>query len=108
MSNNIQCEKVEAAKSLIEELSATEIPENYDPGELNYDEILANIRHEFTNCDELYWAIPDCDICTWDVSEEGYECPEATYAHDEIKWAAKGLAEKIYREWLDKRKQRGE
>lgn len=99
-----ECSKLEVVQSLIDQLEAEEIPDDYDRGNLSYNEILADIRHTYTNYEELLYELPECVGCTWNVGEEGIECPNATLAHDQLKWAARSLAESIYMEWLKKRK----
>ncbi|MCK4348966.1 MAG: hypothetical protein KAW47_10150 [Thermoplasmatales archaeon] len=104
-----KCNIVDKASDLASEVWAEELPDNFDPSDLHYNEILANIRHEFTNYQELLWQLPLCvdfenpDYCE-KVTIEGYGCPLQEEAHDIIKWSAKEKAEQIYSKWLEKKK----
>ena len=104
-----KCNIVDKASDLASEVWAEELPDNFEPGDLYYNEILANIRHEFTNYQELLWQLPLCvdfenpDYCE-KVTIEGYGCPLQEEAHDIIKWSAKEKAEQIYSKWLEKKK----
>jgi hypothetical protein len=104
-----KCNIVDKASDLASEVWAEELPDNFEPGDLYYNEILANIRHEFTNYQELLWQLPLCvdfenpDYCE-KVTIEGYGCPLQKEAHDIIKWSAKEKAEQIYSKWLEKKK----
>ena len=84
----------------------------YEPTPMPYNVILAEIRHEYTNYEDLLYELPLCpcadipcerggtDDCP---CRDGQECQFAQAAHESLKWAAKGLAEQIYREWVEKR-----
>ena len=48
-----KCNIVDKASDLASEVWAEELPDDFVPGDLSYDELLANIRHEFTNYQEL-------------------------------------------------------
>jgi hypothetical protein len=85
------------------------IPDDYDPSELWCPQILAQIRHEFTNYEELLHDLPMCvdhwdagGECVWDA-ETGLDCPLASQAHDIIKWAANRVASAEFDRWQNGR-----
>ena len=103
------CQIVEVAKELVGQVEAQELPSDFDPGDLWYDEILAVIRHEYTNYEELLNKLPLCvDIwdagqCVWQSEDDfDLECPFEREAHDLLKWAAKDAAEEVYQRWKAK------
>lgn len=96
------CPKMKAVDKLVERLEAHEIPDGYEPGDWYYNQILAEIRHEYTNYDELLWELPDCPDCPEEVRGE---CEGVYLSHDALKWEAKNLAHSIYQEWLKAREQ---
>ena len=102
-----KCNIVAIASDLASKVEAPELPSDFEPGDLYYNEILANIRHEYTNYEKLLWQLPLCidfknpDYCE-KVTIEGYGCPLQKEAHDIIKWSAKEKAEQIYSRWLEK------
>lgn len=101
------CRIVEVAESLVGEIEAYELPPDFDPGDLYYNEILANLRHEYTNYEPILWSLPSCSDhweqggeCVWDY-ESDYECHLSREAHDLLKWAAKDAAAEVYQRWLE-------
>ena len=76
------CQIVEVANQLASQANVTSrIPPDYDPSELWYEQIRAEIRHEFTNYEQLLHELPICadhwdagGECVWDA-ESGLECP---------------------------------
>ena len=104
-----KCDAERIAEALLAQLVVQELPEDYDPGDLSYNEVLAYIRHEYTNYQSLLWEMQetvDCcgcaeNPCSCDP-EEGYECLSQLQAHDILKWAAKGVAEEAYARWREK------
>lgn len=113
---------VEKAHKLAHRLEAKgPLPDDYKPEEL-YNVILADIRHEYTNYEDLLNELPLCEstepdwhgcdlACPFRIQGDGgdseCECPYSEQAHDELKWAAKGLAERLYGEWISKQGERG-
>ena len=93
------CRIAEVAEQLASQVKVTsQIPPDYDPSELSWEQIRAEIRHDHTNYHQLLWELPICvdhhdagGECVWDA-ETGLECPLAEEAHDIIKWAANRVA----------------
>jgi hypothetical protein len=98
-TDSAACRIVEVAKQLALQVELTSpIPPDYDPSELWWPQIRAEIRHEFTNYDQLLRELPMCvdhrdeaGECVWDL-ERDLECPLERQAHDIIKWAANRVA----------------
>jgi hypothetical protein len=110
-----KCAMVETAERLAKEIEAEKIPDDFKSDSLHEDEILAEIRHEYTNYDTLLYMLPLC-VDMWNENpsyckkvakerhmEEDQECPLAVEAHDILKWKAKEKARIVYSEWLKKR-----
>ena len=55
-----KCNIVALASDLVSKVWVEELPDDFEPGDLSYNEILANIRHEYTNYQELLWDLPIC------------------------------------------------
>lgn len=112
-----KCNIVSIAYDLASKVEAEELPSDFEPDDLYYNEILVNIRHKYTNYEELLWQLPICvdfenpDYCKKVAIErgiiEGDECPLLQEAHDIIKWSAKAKAEQVYSKWLEKNEKRG-
>ena len=107
MAERLRCQIVEVANELVARLEVQELPEDFDPGDLWYKQILANIRHEFTNYEGLLHELPLC-VDFWDAGGEctaeiSLECPLQQEAHDLLKWAANDMAKEVYQKWLEKR-----
>jgi hypothetical protein len=107
-SEGAECRIVEVAKRLATQVKMTsQITPEYDPGKQSYGQALAEIRHEFTNYEQLLHELPICvdhwnagGECVWDAEREP-ECPLGKEAHDIIKLSAKDLAEAEYRRWQE-------
>lgn len=110
-----ECNIVKIAESLTSRIETRDLPPDFDPGDEWYNQILACIRHEYTNYEQLLWELPLC-VDFWDehgseycrvaagCSEQEwgrgfYPCPLQEWAHDILKWAAKAAAEKVYSEF---------
>jgi len=110
---NKKCNIVALASDLVSKAWAKELPDDFEPGDLSDDQILANIRHEYTNYQELLQELPLCvdfenqAYCKKIIGRgylDGDECPLLQEAHDVIKWGAKEKAEQVYSSWLEKKK----
>jgi hypothetical protein len=105
-ADSVACRIVDVAERLASQVNMTcEIPPNYDPSNLWYRQVIAEIRHEFTNYEQLLEELPLCvdhvaagGECVWDT-EAGLECSLAEEAHKIIKWAANRVAEAEYDKW---------
>jgi hypothetical protein len=115
-----KCNIVKIASDLVSKIWAEELPDDFEPGDLSYNEILANIRHEYTNYQELLWELPFCEdmwkenrsyckkvAIEYRLASIG-ECPFLREAHDILKWDAKEKAEQVYSRWLEKNKKKRE
>jgi hypothetical protein len=98
---NFQCTRVRAARQLVKFIKV-DIPEGYDPGDHSHKHILARIREQCTNYDGLSSNLPACP-CPGNEANE-FECPNSATANDTLEWAANGLVELAYREWLAKQR----
>ena len=104
-----ECDIVNVASELSEQLIVQELPLNYSPSDEEYNAILAEIRHTYTNYEELLWELDaycsnrweEEKPCSWDT-DSGMGCLLALKAHDTLKWAAKNLAEGAYERWGQK------
>jgi hypothetical protein len=110
------CPVLEAAKSLVGDVQGTLPPCDWQPVGYIYNQVLAELRHEYTNYETLLSSLPVC-VDLWDSGEcpdnprtwseemcldsEGEECMLAKEAHDMLKWAARDEAEQVYRAWRD-------
>ena len=91
------------AESLVDRLKGQSLPADFEIGDGHYNLLIAHIRHEFTNYEELLWKLPGCPMeCT--AIEDGDECIYQIMAHDTLKWAAKALAEELYSTWHEAHK----
>jgi hypothetical protein len=98
-----ECVILITAESLVSQVQAEGLPNDFEPGDFPYRVILADIRHNYTNYESLLAELPqECQLCQW--SEEGVECISRTMAHDLLKWEANGAAEGLYDEWLERRR----
>lgn len=108
-----KCDIMEAACRLVKEIDAEKLPIDFKPHFSNYDEILAEIRHDYTNYMDLLHELPLCED-TWKenrsyckkVANQYHlvciaDCPFLREAHDILKWKAKEKAEQIYSAWLE-------
>ena len=106
---------IEKAEELVDRLEAKgSLPDDYKPEEL-YNVTLADIRHEYTNYEDLLHELPLCPCVDVPCDKAGtYDCPcyegspcESEYAaHETLKWPAKVLAERLYGEWRRKQGER--
>ena len=110
----MNCPLVEKAESLVSQIEAQELPdiesmasslfEPSDWGNWSYNQILAHIRHEYTNYEKLLDELPSCPAdCNGLVDEQ--ECIQRIIAHDTLKWAAKEAAAEAYQHLLDRQKE---
>ena len=106
------CKIVEVAKALVSEIEAQELPADFEPGWVRYNQIIAGIRHEYTNYDQLLDRLPLCvdlwerngtEYCNQQLEFPEDSCPLKDEAHDLLKWAAKAAAVEAYSGWLEKR-----
>jgi len=113
MTENPRCLVIKQAEERVSEIKAHDLPTDFDPGDMSYNEILAHVRHEFTNYEALLFTLPPCAVL-WGHREYGCiqklgsnvsenDCPWEQEAHDLLKWAAKGAAEEVYQAWLKTR-----
>ena len=106
-----ECRIVSIAHELSEQLTAQELGEDFNPAGVSYNQVLADVRHNYTNYEALLYVmdeIGDCvkrweesASCSWNPEEED-ECFLKLRAHDILKWAAKDLAEGTYKRWQEK------
>lgn len=118
MANKGSCPKEieQLVKLLMHQIKAADLPDDYSPGDSSYPEILANIRHEYTNYEELLNCLNEklinietgdsfCWTCPiGNLDEDRPECVLEQSAHDELKYATKAKAKEIYQHWLDNKK----
>jgi len=102
------CPVLVAAERLSKSVQGADLPADWAPSEELYeDEILANIRHEHTNYEQLLNRLPlcadewDAGRCHWDYETDG-PCLLQEEAHDTLKWAAKNCAERLYKQWQER------
>jgi hypothetical protein len=105
------CEAEKIATAFSRQLVVQELPEGFDSGNLSYNEVLAGIRHEYTNYESLLYEMQEAlnclgraeagDPCPVNPEEEDV-CSLELQAHDILKWAAKSLAEEAHRRWREK------
>ena len=92
---------VEKAYMLVSELEVTGKPDKAtDWDDWSYNQILAHVRHEHTNYEELLNELPDCPIECSAYEEyglDGIACQHRGIAHDILKWAVKSLADSLMR-----------
>lgn len=98
----------EAGKSLVTKLEGYNIPDDFDPLDLSYNEIIANIRHQYTNYENILFELHLCveywdrgGYCPHDNEDGG--CILISETHDNLKWAAKEIAKDSYQEWLERK-----
>jgi len=112
-----KCAMEQAAERLADQVTMREpIPHDFAVDDSSYWEIVASIRHQYTNYDDLLQELPDC----WDLMESG-ECPRAAdfaddtellrecsevRGHDWLKWVARDVARTAYDAWYQKQKPR--
>ena len=106
---------VNRAADLASELVIREIPLEFDPGQLQWRDILAFIAEEHSNHAELLkelgeWAgtvadelCDDCDLLGAESEEACSDCPEQWLAKHELWTAALDAAERAYQRWLARR-----
>jgi hypothetical protein len=94
---------VDTAEDLAKQIEGIPLPADYDTSGLGYRQILASIRHEYTNYETLLYELPDC-IPLWhagkcphaNTEDSEDECPLRCLAHDILKQAGKEEAARIY------------
>ena len=66
------CLRLEVAEQLENQVEGHEIPSDFEPGDIFDNEVLANIRHEYTNYEELLSVLPpQCIIRAMPISDSG-------------------------------------
>jgi hypothetical protein len=92
---------VEAAKRLVSKIEVHELPDYFAVDDLYYRQLLAHVRHVYTNYDQLLGELPSCadywaqgGFCPHDF-DDWEECPLIIKAHDVLKWAATAKAEQL-------------
>ena len=98
-----QANIVKVARQLTGQLEGIELPEDYDNGELSYPQIIADVRHNYTNYDDVLRMLPLCvdvwasnGICNWDMETDD-ECCLFTQAHDLIQRKANEIAKDLFK-----------
>jgi hypothetical protein len=100
-SINENCWILVAARASVQKLEGYTIPDDFNPEDIAYDQIIAHVRHEFTNYVKLLMDFPnECPVCTWNNDEEGCECISITEARDILKEEARSIAVGFYNQWL--------
>ena len=108
MKNYELCELgiVEAARRLVSKIEVSAVPGYFAVGDLYYRQLLAHVRHTYTNYGELRDALPSCahyraqgGFCPHDF-EKGV-CWLRTEAHDILEWAATTEAERLLKEYVE-------
>ncbi len=92
---NFQCTRVRAARQLVKFIKV-DIPRDFDPGEIGEKQLLDDIRTHHSNYDALSSNLPACPC----PEEYEFDCPNNATASDTLKWAANGLVDLAYRDWL--------
>ena len=107
---------VECARSLASQLEVRELPLDFDPAGLGWDQNVLRVVREYTNYDALSRELRDWLVAAWkdgDVpcehcaseSDQGVdldslECPHHWLAQHELSRAARAASERAYRTWL--------
>lgn len=108
MKTTKNCPMEIAAEALRHKIEAQELPnEPIDWGDWSYNQIVAHVRHEYTNYERLLEKLPDCPIefeCeSFDAFGDGI-CLHREIAHETLKWEAKSKAEIVYARWLERQR----
>lgn len=110
--NGETCEVLDLARELLGTLDGYALPADWRPDSEWYNEILAEVRHAYTNYEESLRSLPLCTNeieagrCTWDPEQESW-CSIKAQAHDLLKRAAKDIAAKLYQAWQEQQKSTG-
>ena len=99
-----QCLLYTTAEELVDEVVAYDLPPDFEPGDWPYNMMLASIRHEYTNYEELLARLPNTfpldDMPFCPCPREPGDCFNEMMAHDMLKWRAKDAAEGAYSDWV--------
>lgn len=110
---------VERGRSLASHIEARDLPLDFDPADLGWDQNVLRIAQEYTNHDALSRELRDwlvqawkdgdvpCEHCATEsdqvVELDSLECPHHWLAQQELSTAALAAAERVYRTWLARR-----
>ena len=110
---------VECARNLASQLEVRELPFNFDPADLGWDQNVLRIAREYTNYEALSGQLREWLVAAWqdrDVSCERcateldlrseLECPDCPHhwvAQQELSKTARAASERMYQTWLAKR-----
>jgi hypothetical protein len=94
------------AKRLAKQVKGHGLGPDFDAGDLDYDRILARVRHHYTNYEALLWQLPTCvdfwesgSECDWDP-RAGQPCILEKEARELLKQTATEVAAEAYQRWL--------
>jgi hypothetical protein len=99
MTNKPECPIIDLAWELSEQVEIGDIPSDSDAGDMWYNQVLAHLRHGYTNYEELLLSLNACCHSNW--QDCGPDCLDKEIAHGILKQAAKRVADLAYTEWLD-------
>lgn len=107
---------VKKARKLASQIEARDLPIDFDPGGLSWNQNLLRIARDYTNHDALFarfedWVTTvcqqgevDCDFRAASVcGNSELKCPccsERWLAEQELAQAARAAAERVYQTWL--------
>jgi hypothetical protein len=110
---------VERGRSLASRIEARDLPLDFDPANLGWDQNVLRIAREYTNYGALSLELRDwlvqawkdgdvpCEHCASEadllVELESPECPHHWLAQQELSRAARAASERAYRTWLARR-----
>jgi hypothetical protein len=110
---------VEHARGLASQIEARDLPLDFDPAGVGWDQNVLRIAREYTNYEVLSDQLQEWLVETWqdgDVSCERcanpldlhleLECPDCPHhwlAQQELSKAARVASERLYQTWLAKR-----
>ena len=101
------------------QIEARDLPPDFDPADLSWDQNVSRIAREYTNYETLSRQLQDwliqawqdgdvpCEHCATESDEEieleSLECPNHWLAQRELSKAAWAASEGMYRTWLARR-----
>jgi hypothetical protein len=107
---------VDEVSRLASQIEARDLPIDFDPGDLTWNENLVRIGHLYTNHDALSGQLQDWLAEAWErgdaccdrrgsqrcrSSELGCPCcPSRWLAQEKLSEAARAAAEPVYQKWL--------
>lgn len=110
---------VERGRSLASQTEARDLPRDFDPAGLGWDQNVLRIAREYTNYEILSRQLRDWLVQAWkdgnipcehcatesdqEVELESLECPHHWLAQRELSKAALAVSEGLYRTWLARR-----